>query len=262
MVRPPSTRRTLAALILLAVAVVVLASLGRWQVHRGGERRAILAAIEAGRQLPALPLSPATPTAEFTPWRPAQAKGHWLAEKSVWLQNRNYQGRPGYWVATPFMLDGPGDRALLVLRGWVPRGAPGQPAPAMPVAPPGAQVIQGELTPHVPRLFELWSLKKDPLGGLPAHLPAADGQAPTVQNLDLDQYAQAAGLALLPTVLEQTAPADDGMVREWPEPSVDFSQNDGYALQWFSFAAIAAIAWLVVLARAIRRTRSITATRI
>ncbi|MFJ1014954.1 SURF1 family cytochrome oxidase biogenesis protein, partial [Bordetella bronchiseptica] len=40
---------TLAALLLLGIAAAILASLGRWQLHRADERRAVLAAIEGGR---------------------------------------------------------------------------------------------------------------------------------------------------------------------------------------------------------------------
>ena len=40
--------------------------------------------------------------------------------------------------------------------------------------------------------------------------------------------------------------------REWPGPSLDSDQNRGYALQWFSFCAIAAVAALFVLYGMIR----------
>ncbi|MFQ6689938.1 SURF1 family protein, partial [Bordetella pertussis] len=59
----------------------------------------------------------------------------------------------------------------------------------------------------------------------------------------------------LPTVLMQTGEHNDGLARDWPQPSVDYNQNIGYAMQWFAFAGIAAIAWLVVAARAWRRRR-------
>jgi cytochrome oxidase assembly protein ShyY1 len=108
----------------------------------------------------------------------------------------------------------------------------------------------------VPRLFEIWSLGGSEQSALPASLPVAGGVLPQVQNLPLDAYAKSTGLALLPTVLSQAAGnADDGLVRDWPQPSVDFQQNTSYAVQWFAFASIAAVAWLVVLGGAIRRMR-------
>ncbi|WP_454688073.1 SURF1 family protein [Achromobacter aloeverae] len=254
MVRPHGTARTLAALLLLAMAVVVLVSLGRWQLRRADERRAILAAIEHGRSQPPLMLTAATPAAELQPWRPAQANGSYRDDLTVVLDNRNRDGRPGYWVATPLLLKGSNPpTAVLVLRGWMPRAEPGQPATVAPPAPPDMQHVTGELAERVPRLFELWHFGNDAVDTLPPRLPAAGGKPPTVQNLDLAAYAEASGLRLLPTVLEQSDADEDVLKHDWPQPSVDFNQNQGYALQWFGFASIAGIAFLVVAWRALRR---------
>src|SRR5690606_32209301 len=116
--------------------------------------------------------------------------------------NRNYQGRPGYWVATPLVLDPATDTALLVLRGWLPRPASiEQPLPPIP-APGAEQTITGELLARVPRLFELSGATQ-----LPAHLPDPAKSLPRVQNLGLNAYASATGLKFIPTVLAQTADA-------------------------------------------------------
>ncbi|CUI46087.1 SURF1 family protein [Achromobacter kerstersii] len=288
MARPHSTRYTVAALLLLGIAVVILASLGQWQLRRSDERRAILAAIEAGRKQAPVQLTPATPSDSLVPWRVAQATGTWLPQFSVLLDNRNHDGRPGYWLATPLLLDSASRQAVLVLRGWLPRVIQGQGEPVLPATPEGSQTVTGELSERVPRMFELWSLGGQDQSALPA-LPAADGKTPQVQNLPLDTYARATGLNLLPVVLSQTSqpslPSDasqtsqtsqpsqtseasqsgqpgqtsparaDGLIRDWPEPPVDFQKNTSYAVQWFAFASIAAIAWLVVLGGAIKRMR-------
>lgn len=258
-----SVRRIFAALVLLGAAVAVLASLGAWQLCRADERRAIAVSIEAGRAQPPLVLTPETRPDALTAWRPAQATGQWLNQYSVLLDNRNQDGKPGYWLATPLLLDAASHRAVLVLRGWLPRSlsapsssspSPMSSAPQLPDTPAGVQSVIGELSARVPRLFELWSLGGASQGQLPGTLPAADGRVPQVQNLELPAYAQATGLSLLPAVLMQTRGADT-LVRDWPQPSVDYNQNRGYALQWFSFAAIAAVAWLVLAWRALRRRR-------
>ena len=235
---------------------MVTVSLGQWQLRRSDERRAILAAIEAGRKQAPVLLTPATPTDSLTPWRVAKATGTWLPQFSVLLDNRNHDGRPGYWLATPLLLDVTSRQAVLVLRGWLPRVMPGQGELALPATPQGAQTITGELSERVPRMFELWSLGGSDVSTLPATLPVADGKLPQVQNLPLDAYARATGLHFLPTVLSQIdAGATDGLVRDWPQPSVDFQKNTSYAVQWFAFGLIAAIAWLVVLGGAIKRMR-------
>lgn len=236
--------------------MVILTSLGQWQLRRADERRAILAAIEAGRKQAPLVLAPSTPPGDMKPWRVAQATGTWLPQFSVLLDNRNHEGRPGYWLATPLLLDDASRKAVLVLRGWMPRVIQGQGEPVLPATLPGGQTIKGELSERVPRMFELWSLGGQDTSSLPATLPVAGGAVPQVQNLPLDAYAKATGLTLLPAVVSQFGTGeDDGLVHDWPEPSVDFQKNTFYAVQWFSFALFAAIAWLVVLGGAIKRMR-------
>jgi len=251
----PAARRTWLALILLAVATAVLARLGLWQLTRADERRAIAHAIEAGRRLPPLTLSAATPADALQPWRGAQARGHWRNDLSVLIENRNLNGRPGLWVATPLQQqDG---TAVLILRGWLAR--PFDADPIVPAGAPGEQRIAGELARHVPRLYELPSLRAAPAAtsALPPDWPeAAVASIPRVQNLPLDALASATGLNFLPAVLMQTASVEqheDTLTRAWPQPSLDADKNIGYALQWFAFAAIATGAWGVVLVRVLRR---------
>jgi len=251
MARPHSIYRTTAALILLAAACVAMVLLGRWQLHRAAERQGIAAAIEAGRQLPPLTLTPSVDASELTAWRNAQATGTWIPEKSVLLENRNYNGHPGYWIATPLLIDARTQAAVLVLRGWMPRSMSAQGHPPVPPVQAPRQTVQGELALHVPRLYELgdgqYSRLPDQLG--------ESGTPPAVQNLSLADYAQASGLNMMPVVLQQLTPSEDGLMHDWPQPSIDHNQNYGYALQWFAFASIAGVAFLVVLWRAARRGR-------
>jgi cytochrome oxidase assembly protein ShyY1 len=258
---PHTTYRTWAALILLAAMAAGFGALGNWQLGRAAEREGIRQAIASGRSHVALDLTANTPEHEWVAWRPATVRGTWLHSLTILLENRNYQGRPGYWIATPLQLSEPADAAVLVLRGWVPRPTrPGEALKDIP-APAGEYTVPGELMVRVPRLFELWSFG-DNGTQLPARLPDPQRPLPRVQNVDIADFADATGLKLLPVVVAQTAAARDStgqpdaadaLAREWPEPSVDADKNRGYALQWFGFAAIAAIAWLIIAWRAFRR---------
>jgi len=241
------------ALVLLAATVVVTVALGRWQLGRADEKAATLAALEAGRTLPPLALGPGRAGEDLIPWRSAQASGHWLADRTVLLDNRMADGRPGFWVVTPLAFDGEGRQAVAVLRGWLPRPVPD--APVTVRTPTGPVTVRGELVPRVPRLFELPALSGRKRDELASSLPGWPGAPPRVQNLELDAYAKATGVALLPAVLEQTGDAPDGLVRDWAGPPTNIDTHRGYALQWFSFAAIAAIAFGVILVRVLRPKR-------
>ena len=254
MARPHSTRYTVAALLLLGISVVILVSLGQWQLRRADERRAILAAIEAGRKQALLPLSAATPAHEMAPWRVAEASGQWLPQFSVLLDNRNLDGKPGYWLATPLLLDGGSRQALLVLRGWIPRVMQGQ--PEVPATPPGEQAVRGELSRACRACSSCgrWAAMRSP-----ACRRRCRRRAASCRRCRTWSWTPTRGPpgSLLPTVLSQFGDGrhDDGLVHDWPQPSVDFQKNTFYAVQWFSFALFAAIAWLVVMAGALKRMR-------
>lgn len=313
--------RGVLALVLLGIVAAVCFSLGQWQLGRAAERDALRAALEHGRSQPPLVLSAATDTSAFVPWQAAGATGRWSDEHTVLLQNRNLDGVPGYWVATPLLLTPqkpPVNRndvvaagsaelqamsgeagardffsrgasaqqpAVLVLRGWLPRDFSAVDHPPSVPQEPGLVQVTGELHTHIPRLFELWKWAGGAASQLPAAIPQASGAIAQVQNLELSEYERATGLDLLPVVLAQTQatqilqadglqdgtpnpgqlsevtpsrgtqapPSGTALRREWPGPSLDADQNRGYALQWFSFCAIAVIAGLFVLRSMLRQ---------
>lgn len=249
--------RLVVALALLAIVAATCVSLGNWQLDRAAERDAVAQAIKAGAQSAGLTLNASTPAEQLQDWRHAKATGTWLPQFTVLLDNRNYNGRPGLWVATPLLLDDASGSALLVLRGWLPRPVGANEHLPDLTPPPENQTVSGRMLPHVPRLFELWNFGGPDPNALPPALATGDAPLPRVQNLDLENYAGITGLKLLPVVLEQTSPEPGGpdLVRDWPPPPTDSDTNRGYALQWFSFAAIAAGAWIVIAWRALRKRR-------
>lgn len=253
---PLSNKRIVLALVLLAIVGGACVMLGFWQLERAKQRQAIAADIQSGRQAAPVNLN-ASPAQQspFKNWTPAQAQGRWRGEFSVLLDNRNLAGRPGLWLATPLeMADG---RAVLVLRGWFARPIGDQRAPVVDTSRQ-LQNIQGELTEHVPRLFELWNSGNVASSGLTfgthTRSPEAAEQVDTgkllrLQNLSVEQLSQHTGLNLIPVVLLQTSASNDGLIRSWPEPSVDADKNVGYAMQWFGFATICLIALLALVWR-------------
>jgi len=269
--------RTLSALVMLVIVAIACVLLGRWQLHRAAEREALMARIEAGRSATPVVLSADTPTQTLQPWRKAQATGVWRNDLTVLLDNRNHDGRPGYWVATPLQLTSSETSSnanstapvLLVLRGWVARPiGPNQALPPLD-GPQGTQTIVGEIQTHVPRLFDLGALTGSKSGGLPKDFgkavnPAAASanaaaEPPSVQNLSLADMETSTGLKYLPVVLQQTASETHGngtpLVQDWALPQVNADTNRGYAVQWFAFACIAIVAWLVIVWRVWRRPK-------
>ena len=246
----------------LALLVVLFAGLGNWQLDRADQRRSIAQEIEAGRQAPRVLLSADTSLDGLVTWQPAMAVGRWRPEWSFLLDNRNLDSRPGLWLATPLEL-APG-RLLLVLRGWVARPIAQYNALPVIATPATTVTVEGDVATHIPRLFSLgeeaplrfsWAANQKENASLGEDgLPLKDLERR--QNVSLAALSEQMGQAFLPIVLMQTGDAmDDGLGRQWPQPSVDADKNVGYAFQWFGFAAIAFVAIGVLLWRMPRRAK-------
>lgn len=246
------TKKNLVAMVVLIALSALCARLGVWQLGRAQERLAIGQEIHEGRSQPRLNLN--TSPSETHNWQPSSASGYWRPDLTVLLENRNHQGRPGYWVGTPLVLEPDSSEAVLVLRGWLER----TPSSTPQLPPPSVDdpvTVQGELRSHVPRMYELTNLWGPEAETLASSLPTPDGQPPIVQNLALTDLQQATGLTLRPYVLllHESLPSENpNLIQDWPHPNLDAHQNRGYAIQWFGFATIAGVAAIVLLWRSRR----------
>ena len=247
----PAHLKALTAIVLLAVLGAVCIAAGLWQLDRAHQREALRLAIDAGRKAPATRLD--ARHRDAPDWHPALAQGQWAHEWTVLLDNRNDKGRPGFWVATPLLLDDTPETAVLILRGWMPRPEQGDARAPIP-AKSGSHTVRGTVLHHVPRLFDLGTMTGQDHSTLPADFGRSD-DPPRLQNLSIKDLAAATGLDFLPVVIEQEAHPDSALEQDWPGPSLDYHQNYNYAMQWFSFAAIALIAALLTAWRHWRRCR-------
>ena len=236
-------------IVLLAALATALATarLGVWQLDRAGQKALLQAALERQRTLPALDQAGLPATADEAAaheHRAVTLAGHWLAGHTVFLENRQLDGRPGFHVLTPLALDH--GAVLVVQRGWAPRDAADRTRVAVPPPPAGRVEVAGRLALHPSRLPEL--------------APSEPG--PIRQNLDLDAFARETGLPLLPFVVVQEEPAGapvaDGLQRRWPAPASGIHKHYGYAFQWFALSALVTglYVWFQLIAPRRRRRRS------
>lgn len=226
MTEPPRQTPARRVIVLIAALVVAVgtARLGMWQLDRAAQRTARFQAQQDQATLPALasselPIGPPLPAQLL--FRRVRLAGHWLAERTVYLDNRQMNGQPGFFVVTPLLL-GAND-AVLVQRGWLPRDPAVRSRIVLPPTPSTRVEIEGHIAPGAARLFEFDA--------------AASG--PIRQNIDIDRYARETGLHLRPLlVLQDRGDGSDGLRREWSPAVLDVSTNYGYALQWFSLSAL------------------------
>ena len=223
-------------LITLATALVVAAgvALGLWQLGRADQKLKLSDGIaRQGALAPLTVLDPQSGQPQALWHRTARLQGEWMPEATVFLDNRQMGGRVGFFVVTPLRLVN-GQGTLLVQRGWAPRNfedrmrVPQVPTPAGPVT------LQLRLAPPPPKLYELG--------------PGEGG--PIRQNIDLAAFGAEIRSPLLPLSALQTSPADDGLLRDWPQPATDVHKHYGYAFQWFGLSTLFALlyVWFQIIA--------------
>lgn len=202
------------------------ARLGLWQLDRAAEKQALHDARQRQRALPPLNAAELARRPDEVPaqlHRSVDLQGTWLAAHTVYLENRQMNGRPGFFAVTPLRLDD--GSAVLVQRGWLPRDPMDRTRIVAAPPAPGRVAILGRIAPAPGRLYEF----------------EAGASGPIRQNLDLDAYARETGLLLRPlTVVQEDGqpPPDDGLLRQWPRPAAGVHKHYGYAFQWFALSAL------------------------
>lgn len=221
--------RRIVLLVAAAAACLLTARLGLWQLDRAAQKIALKQAIEERAALPPLPAETLAASVNDLPkqlHRRVTLGGQWVSGATVFLDNRQMNGRVGFFVVTPLKLaDG---SAVLVQRGFVVRDVDERARLPAIATPPGLVSVDGRIAPPPARLYEL--------GG-------SDSGA-IRQNLDLSAFARETRLVLRPLSVLQLdggrASATDGLQRDWPQAQVDVSRHHGYAFQWFALCALVA----------------------
>ncbi|MET0540461.1 MAG: SURF1 family protein [Variovorax sp.] len=255
---PRTNRRTRFWLVTIAAvfALGATASLGRWQLSRAAQKEALQADIELQKTRP--PLDQQDFLALVQPadalHRTVRLRGLWLAAQTVYLDNRQMRGVPGFYVVTPFAIEG-SQQTVMVQRGWIQRNFENRTQLQPVQTPVGLVEIEGRIEPPPAHLLELAK----------AEAPVADaakagvGSSPIRQNLDLEAFRAESGLPLRTDLsLQQSGAASEGLQRDWPAPALGIERHYGYAFQWFGLAALVTILYVwfqivVPLRRARRR---------
>ena len=212
--------------LLAASAIALFVVLGNWQLGRADEKRQLTNRFTAGGPVVDWQDLPAdTPR-----YQPVRLNGHYDRDHQFLLDNMSHESMAGVDVLTPFVMSGGG--TALVNRGWLPYGATRQDLPDVDVDA-GQRTIVG-------RLDEL------PRPGIWLKAPPATGWPRLVQYPHMEELSIALGVELAPRQVLLDPAVPDGYVRVWILPGTAADQNLSYAVQWFAFAAMAGVIWLVL----------------
>lgn len=212
--------------LLTAAAVLVAGvtfSLGQWQLRRAAQKQNLQLAIEAQSNqfiLKAQDLADPKILMDAV-HRRATLKGIWRADRTVFLDNRQMNGKTGFIAITPLVLDGTG-QVILVQRGWAPRNFADRASLPAIETPTGLVTVRGRIAPPPSKLYEFKGLDNGRIR----------------QNLDIPAYSREIALPLLPVSMLQMGPANEGLLRDWAAPNVGIAKHHGYAFQWFGLCAL------------------------
>ncbi|MDP9417958.1 MAG: SURF1 family protein [Actinomycetota bacterium] len=235
------------AVVLLLAPLCV--TLGNWQWDRHEARTARARQIEHNSSQPPVPLRelltgrPALPVA--AEWRTVVIEGRYSPAATVLLRNRGGpDGGTGFGVLVPLLTR---EGAVLVDRGWVPRT--GTSDPDVPPPPSGRVTVTGYLRP----------------GGVRARDAGVDRSRarPSVARIDLAALSDLTGRALAPAYVQLVgeAPAPAARPRVLPLPDESSWRNISYAFQWYLFAGLAVVGWVLLVRREILDRRNEPAPR-
>ncbi|MDY0105487.1 MAG: SURF1 family protein [Giesbergeria sp.] len=231
-------------------SVAATASLGRWQLDRAAQKQALQSAIDERMRLPAidgrsLARLETAGEREAVLHRQVALRGRWVAQHTVYLDNRQMRGRQGFLVVTPLQLER-SQLVVLVQRGWVPRNFQDRTALPPVVTPEGVVELAGRMAATPARLLELEGSDNAP------------GASRIRQNLDLVAFRAETGLPLAEVTVLQTGAEGDGLLREWPMVSAGVEKHHGYAFQWFGLSGLIATlyVWFQLVRRFLRHRRS------
>lgn len=224
--RNPRRNEWVAVLLLAGVGVVCF-RLGLWQLHRAGESRAALDEIAAAEAAPPLASLPSRPSPDLR-YRRIELEGRYVPERQFLLDNAVVDGRPGYYVLTPFdPVDS--DRWILVNRGFVPAALDRTARPHVPVDA-SERTVSGRLAPL-------------PLPGLRLGTPPpidANDPLPVLSYPTMAEIEQSLDQPLFDLELRLDPDRPDGFVRKWSAPEImSPTRHLAYVGQWWALAALA-----------------------
>ncbi len=230
-----SPRLITSLLMLLFLALFIF--LGCWQLDRAEQKRNLYAEFESRQSDNAIDLNQvdgALLGSSRLLWRSVTAKGSFIEEFQILLDNQIQDTKAGYYVYTPFRLD-ESETIVLVNRGWLVADPDRKISPKL-IMSEGIVNIKAAIK-EVPKTGLL--LKESP----PEQISEAIYR---VQRIKLDELAELTKLKLEPQVIRLLPESEHGYQRKWRKPGSGESMHNGYAFQWFAFATALLIIYLLL----------------
>lgn len=251
LVRRMFSRRWLLATLLVLAGAAVCIRLGIWQLDRLEQRRAFNTRVSAQLEQAPLELTPAAVAALTDAdlynqeYRQVVVQGTYDHSQEVAIQNQAWENQWGVHLLTPLVISGT-QQAILVDRGWIP-AADFAAGDWQAYQEPGIVTVSGIL--RRPQTKAEIGNRSDPT-------PApGEGPRKSWYFVNIAQISRQVSTPLLGAYIQQAPqPTHTGLpYRALAKVEISEGPHMGYALQWFTFAALLLIGYPFFIRRQEKR---------
>ena len=214
--------------IVILVAVVIMSSLGVWQLQRAEEKSLRIEQIEKRKAEDPLSLGELLKSSDDIRDFPFQLYGKIDPHRYFLVDNRQFQGQVGYEVLAPVQTN---EGLILVNLGWVKGTKYRANLPDVSL-PKGTLFFQGIVSlPDLNPMISETAL-------------ADDSWPKVIQQIDLALLESFLQEPLLGFVMLLSPESEEGFVREWQPVAMPPEKHLGYAIQWFGLALASLLVYI------------------
>ncbi|MDB9950770.1 SURF1 family protein [Candidatus Thioglobus sp.] len=211
--------------ILITATFAFLVSLGFWQLDRADEKRGIEASIKQANT-GSVELIRKEEGLQSKEYYEVRLQGKYLSDKQFIYDNQIVDQVSGYYVLTPYALEGQ-SKAILINRGFIPWNGRRDKL---------ADIVIGqetrEIKVQISKPIKRMELKPSEVG---IQFPVL------IQSIDLQDMADRAKADFSSVIGLLDASASNGFIRKWVPYTGSIEKHIGYAVQWFLMALVLAI---------------------
>jgi surfeit locus 1 family protein len=211
--------------ILITATFAFLVSLGFWQLERADDKRSIEASIKQANT-GSVELIRKEEGLQSKEYYEVRLQGKYLSDKQFIYDNQIVDQVSGYYVLTPYALEGQ-SKAILINRGFIPWNGRRDKL---------ADIVIGqetrEIKVQISKPIKRMELKPSEVG---IQFPAL------IQSIDLQDMADRAKVDFSSVIGLLDASASNGFIRKWEPYTGSIEKHIGYAVQWFLMALVLAI---------------------
>ena len=209
---------------LIIATLVLLISLGFWQLDRADEKRAIEDQI-AGANSGDVEFVTSVEFLKDKEYYHVRLQGSYVGDKQFIYDNQIVDQISGYYVLTPLVLKGD-SKAVLINRGFIPWNGRRDKLADIDIAD---------------KLTEVKVQISKPVKRMELEASELTGDFPVlIQALDLDEMSTIASLDFASVIGLLSPESDNGFVRQWEPYTGSIERHIGYAIQWFLMALVLA----------------------